>query len=93
VVTSARSGQGVAELALALDAHRAHLDSSGAGPELRRARAARRIARIAAEVLAERALAGPAAARLADLALQASRGAISETEAARRLLETGEPQP
>jgi LAO/AO transport system kinase len=93
VVTSARTGRGVAELAGSLGAHRAHLDSSGAGPALRAARAARRIARIAAEVLAERAVAGPAAARLAEVARVATAGRLSESEAARRLLAAGGRQP
>ena len=88
VVTSARSGQGVAELAAAVDSHREHLETGTLGDQLRRARAARRITRALAELMVERASGGgPGSQRLAELAAAAAAGEISELTAARRLLE------
>jgi len=88
VTTSARSGQGVSELAEALTLHRRHLDDDALGARLREARAARRITRALAELMTERAAAGgPGAPDLRELAAAAAAGKISVPTAARRLLD------
>ncbi|MHC4914734.1 MAG: methylmalonyl Co-A mutase-associated GTPase MeaB [Planctomycetota bacterium] len=93
-VTSARTGAGVPELAAAVSEHRRHLEAGGLREALREARAARRITRALAELMAARASGeGPAAERLGELAAQTSAGQISELEAARRLLDEGALSP
>jgi putative protein kinase ArgK-like GTPase of G3E family len=90
VVTSARDGRGIAELAGALESHRRHLAGEGPGGALRAARAARRIARALAERLAERAVCGAKCrARLGKLAAAVAAGEISEWQAAERLMRGG----
>lgn len=87
IATSARTGEGVSELAAALKSHRGHLAEEDLGDELRRARAARRIRRALAELLTERAAgSGSGTQRLSELATAAAAGEISEFAAAQILI-------
>jgi GTPase len=86
VATSARNGQGVTELAKALSLHREHLEEESLGARLRETRTARRITRALAQLMTERAAAGPGTPALAELAAAAAAGEISVQAAARRLL-------
>ncbi len=93
IATSARTGEGVAELAAALESHCGHLAEDNLGEELRRARAARRIRRALAELLTERAAgSGSGTQRLKELAAAAAAGEISEMGAARILAEEEDPK-
>ena len=93
VVTSARSGGGLDELAAAAARHREHLAAGGLGQKLRTSRAARRITRALAELMVERASDDGAGSKLlAELAARTAGGEISERDAARRLLDAT-PRP
>ena len=87
IAASARTGQGVAELAAAVERHRRHLAEGGRGQVLRAARAARRVLRALAERLAERAVCdGKCRAQLGRLAAAVAAGELSEWQAAERLV-------
>jgi len=91
MATSARTGDGVAELAAAITSHHEHLAREGLGQELRRVRAARRIRRTLAELLTERAAGGASGTkRLSELAAAAAAGQISEFQAAQTLINEGQ---
>jgi putative protein kinase ArgK-like GTPase of G3E family len=93
VVTSARSGRGLEELAAAAARHRGHLEAGGLGGRLRASRAARRIVRALAELMVERASGGGAGSKpLAELAAEVAAGRLSELEAAGRLLSRSGPR-
>jgi len=87
VATSARTGEGVGELAGALEAHREQLAAGGIGDRLRAARAARRITRALAELVVERAASAEAGdSQLSELAAAAAAGEISVLRAAAQIL-------
>ncbi len=92
VATSARTNEGVDELAETLEMHHRHLDETGLGNRLRTARAARRITRALAELMIERAAGdGSESSELIELAGSAAAGEISVLRAARLLLKAAGP--
>ncbi|HOX07419.1 MAG TPA: methylmalonyl Co-A mutase-associated GTPase MeaB [Planctomycetota bacterium] len=87
VATSARTGEGVRELAAAIESHRRYLAEGGRGPALRRARAGRRILRAMMERLsAEAECQGACRTGLRKLSAAVAAGKMSEWQAAGELL-------
>jgi LAO/AO transport system kinase len=84
LLTVASSGQGIAELLTALDAHGAWLADSGAGEQRRQARAAAEIESLALTALRARI----DAARLAELAAEVAAGRCDVFSAAEQLVAT-----
>jgi LAO/AO transport system kinase len=86
VRTTATTGDGVADVWVAVRAHRDHLTSSGGLHERRRRRAADEITRLVSARLLERAQAATSGARAAELAESVARGDTDPWTAADQLL-------
>jgi LAO/AO transport system kinase len=86
VPTAAASGEGISELAAAIDAHRAWLAAGGRLQERRQARAAEEISAIAVGELRHRAGHLPGASRLDELAERVSAGKLDPYSAADELI-------
>jgi len=82
VMTTATAGDGIADLAAALDAHWAWLDSSGERDRRRRARAREEVAAIAVAALRQRMGGLPGDSRLDSLAAQVASGELDPYSAA-----------
>ncbi|HYB86455.1 MAG TPA: methylmalonyl Co-A mutase-associated GTPase MeaB [Streptosporangiaceae bacterium] len=82
VMTTATAGDGIADLAAALDAHWAWLDSSGERDRRRHARAREEVAAIAVAALRQRMGGLPGDSRLDSLAAQVASGELDPYSAA-----------
>jgi GTPase len=88
LTTSARRGEGIAELAAAISSHRKHVSEEGLDQRLRQVRTARRIMHILGELLTSRAGDRVAGDKdLAQLVKAAASGEISVRAAAQRLFD------
>ncbi|HKA98343.1 MAG TPA: methylmalonyl Co-A mutase-associated GTPase MeaB [Streptosporangiaceae bacterium] len=88
VTTTATAGEGIADLAAALDAHASWLDSSGERDRRRRARAREEVAAIAVATLRHRMGGLPGDSRLDELAARVAAGELDPYSAADELVAT-----
>jgi LAO/AO transport system kinase len=86
VTTTATAGEGIADLAAALDAHWSWLDSSGERDRRRRARAREEVAAIAVAALRQRMGGLPGDSRLDELAARVAAGELDPYSAADELV-------
>jgi LAO/AO transport system kinase len=86
VTTTATAGEGIADLATAIDAHSSWLDSSGERDRRRRARAKEEVAAIAVAALRQRGGGLPGDSRLDDLAARVAAGELDPYSAADELV-------
>lgn len=86
VTTTATAGEGIADLAAALDAHWSWLDSSGERDRRRRARAREEVAAIAVSALRQRMGGLPGDSRLDELAARVAAGELDPYSAADELV-------
>jgi len=86
VTTTATAGEGIADLAAALDAHWSWLDSSGERDRRRRARAREEVAAIAVAALRQRVGGLPGDSRLDELAARVAAGELDPYSAADELV-------
>jgi LAO/AO transport system kinase len=86
VTTTATAGEGIADLATAIDAHSSWLDSSGERDRRRRARAKEEVAAIAVAALRQRVGGLPGDSRLDDLAARVAAGELDPYSAADELV-------
>jgi len=86
VTTTATAGEGIADLATALDAHWSWLDSSGERDRRRRARAREEVAAIAVAALRQRMGGLPGDSRLDGLAARVAAGELDPYSAADELV-------
>jgi len=86
VTTTATAGEGIADLATALDAHWSWLDSSGERDRRRRARAREEVAAIAVAALRQRMGGLPGDSRLDSLATRVAAGELDPYSAADELV-------
>jgi LAO/AO transport system kinase len=86
VTTTATAGEGVTDLAAAIDAHWSWLDSSGEQGRRRRARAREEVAAIAIAALRQRMGGLPGGSRLDDLAARVAAGELDPYSAADELV-------
>ena len=88
VMTTATAGEGITDLAAAVDAHGSWLDSSGERGRRRRARAREEVAAIAVATLRQRVGGLPGDSRLDELAARVAAGELDPYSAADELVAT-----
>ena len=86
VMTTATTGEGIADLTAALDAHWSWLDSSGERDRRRRARAREEVAAIAVATLRQRMGGLPGDSRLDELAARVAAGELDPYSAAAEIM-------